>query len=114
PPESPQLSRAAAGSIIGIALVVILGALAFNFRQDIGELVIDVGQKISGDHRPAAAPPTAVPDNKDASQHAADPVSSEPPALNGPDAASSQSAPSPAASNPADTRGANSATTHDP
>jgi len=56
PQEPPHLSRAAAGSIIGLALLVILGALAFNFRQDIGTMIIDVGQKISGqDH---AAPPT--------------------------------------------------------
>lgn len=54
PAESPHLTRAAAGSIIGIALLVIVGALAFNFRQDIGTMFIDLGQKISGDNRSAA------------------------------------------------------------
>jgi hypothetical protein len=78
PPESPHLSRAAAGSIIGIALAVILGALAFNFRQDIGELVIDVGQRISGDHRPAAAPSTTPSENKTESQSAPDATGSQP------------------------------------
>jgi hypothetical protein len=63
PPESPHLSRAAAGSIIGIALAVILGALAFNFRQDIGAAVIDLGRKISGKERPASSPaPAAAPE----------------------------------------------------
>lgn len=61
PPESPHLSRAAAGSIIGVALAVILGALAFNFRQDIGTLVIDLGQKISGEHRTSV--PSSQPDS---------------------------------------------------
>src|SRR5262249_40475144 len=79
PPESPHLSRAAAGSIIGIALAVILGALAFNFRQDIGELMIDLGQKISGgDH--AIAPASSVPasENKPESQTAANAVGPSP------------------------------------
>ena len=78
PPESPHLSRAAAGSIIGIALAVILGALAFNFRQDIGELLIDVGQRISGDHRPAAAPSTTPSENKTESQSVTDATGSQP------------------------------------
>src|SRR5262249_50892218 len=69
PPESPHLSRAAAGSIVGIALAVILGALAFNFRQDIGELVIAAGQKISGEsHNAAPIPSVAASENKVGSQ----------------------------------------------
>ena len=59
PAESPHLSRAAAGAIIGIALLVIVSALAFNFRQDIGTLFIDLGQKISGRNHPAE--PTSTP-----------------------------------------------------
>jgi hypothetical protein len=58
PPDSPHLSRAAAGSIISIALAVILGALAYNFRQDIGSLFIHLGQRISGENT-GAAPATA-------------------------------------------------------
>jgi hypothetical protein len=61
PPESPHLSRAAAGSIIGIALAVILGALAFNFRQDIGSAVIEIGQKISGNERLAPSSASSAP-----------------------------------------------------
>jgi len=48
PQESPHLSRAAAGSIIAIALAAILGALIYNFRQDIGGTFIQLGQSISG------------------------------------------------------------------
>jgi hypothetical protein len=62
PEESPRLSRAAAGSIIAIALSVILGALAFNFRQDIGWIFISVGRKISGESR--AADPLPAPELK--------------------------------------------------
>src|SRR5262249_11960917 len=78
PPESPHLSRAAAGSIIGIALAVILGALAFNFRRDIGTLVINVGESISGENQAAAPPPSrATSANKPDSQSAASPSGSE-------------------------------------
>jgi hypothetical protein len=65
PPDSPHLSRAAAGSIIAIALAIIFGALAYNFRQDIGGIFIQLGQSISGENRPAApvAPPP-VQENK--------------------------------------------------
>jgi hypothetical protein len=57
PSDSPHLSRAAAGSIIAIALAAILGALAYNFRQDIGSIFIQLGQSISGDNHPAAPAP---------------------------------------------------------
>jgi len=63
PQESPHLSRAAAASIISLALVVILGALAFNFRQDIGIMIIDVGQKISGqNHQTPVTTQASSPD----------------------------------------------------
>jgi hypothetical protein len=115
PPETPHLSRAAAGSIIGIALAVVLGALAFNFRQDIGELVIDLGQKISGQNH-ASAPAPVVSTNKTDSQTTADPVNpSAPP--NKPDSASSQTAPAQpvsGAANSADMHSTTSPATHDP
>ena len=57
PQESPHLSRAAAGSIIAIALAAILGALIYNFRQDIGGTVIQLGQSISGENRSATSAP---------------------------------------------------------
>ena len=60
PADSPRVSRAAAASIITIALGAILGVLAFNYRQDVGGLMIQLGQTISGaDHSavPAAAAP---------------------------------------------------------
>jgi hypothetical protein len=116
PPEAPHLSRAAAGSIIGIALAVILGALAFNFRQDIGELVIDLGQKISGQNQ-ALAPAPVVPENKSESQSTADPLNPQTAPLNKPDAASSQNTPAQTvsgASNPADAHRTTSPATHDP
>jgi hypothetical protein len=64
PEESPHLSRAAAGSIIAIALAAILGALIYNFKQDIGGTFIHLGQSISGDHRSAVSAPAieAKPD----------------------------------------------------
>jgi len=66
PQESPHLSRAAAASIIGLALLVILGALAFNFRQDIGIMIIDVGQKISGEnHQTPVTTQASSPDATD-------------------------------------------------
>jgi len=116
PPEAPHLSRAAAGSIIGLALAVILGALAFNFRQDIGELVIDLGQKISGQNH-ALAPTLVVPEDKTESQSTANPSNPQTAPLNKPDAASSQTTPAQTvsgASNPADTRSTTSPATHDP
>jgi pyruvate/2-oxoglutarate dehydrogenase complex dihydrolipoamide acyltransferase (E2) component len=65
PPDSPHLSRAAAGSIIAIALAIILGALAYNFRQDIGSIFIQLGQSISGGNRAAApAAPAPSPETK--------------------------------------------------
>jgi hypothetical protein len=57
PPDSPHLSRAAAGSIIAIALAIIFGALAYNFRQDIGSIFIQLGQSISGENRTATPAP---------------------------------------------------------
>ena len=57
PSDSPHLSRAAAGGIIAIALAVILGAIAYNFRQDIGAIFIQLGQSISGENRPAVSAP---------------------------------------------------------
>src|SRR5262249_28604624 len=74
PPESPHFSRAAAGSIIGVALAVILGALAFNFRQDIGELVIAAGQKISGQDHSASPAPVSVSDQPSGSKSDAQPA----------------------------------------
>jgi len=61
PSDSPHFSRAAAGGIIVIALVVILGALAYNFRQDIGSIFIQLGQSISGDNHTAAPAPVQDP-----------------------------------------------------
>jgi len=81
-PDSPHLSRAAAGSIIAIALAVILGALVYNFRQDIGGIFIQLGQSISGENRPAVpapaqqeakpetTPPSEVPGQTQGSQPA--------------------------------------------
>jgi hypothetical protein len=116
PPEAPHLSRAAAGSIIGIALAVILGALAFNFRQDIGELVIDLGQKISGQNHPSA-PAAVVSEDKTDSQTTADPANPQSGSSNKLDAASAQAAPAQpvsGAGKPADTHNTTSAVTHDP
>ena len=59
PPNSSHVSRAAAGSIVAIALAAILGTLAYNFRQDIGVVFIQFGQSISG--QTDSAPPAVVP-----------------------------------------------------
>jgi hypothetical protein len=116
PSEAPHLSRAAAGSIIGIALAVILGALAFNFRQDIGEQLIDLGQKISGENHAVA--PAALPAGIPETQSTSGSNASEPsPAQTKPDtAAGTQSAPAQTTGNlnsSADAHGPNSGTAHD-
>lgn len=66
PAEPPHLSRAAAGGIIAIALAVILGALGFNFRHEIGAVFIQLGQGISGDNRADGPAPSqeAIPENQ--------------------------------------------------
>jgi hypothetical protein len=64
PSEPPHLSRAAAGGIITIALAVILGALAFNFRQEIGTVFIQLGQRISGGNGAAAPTQEAAQQNQ--------------------------------------------------
>ena len=88
PPEAPHLSRATASAIIGLALLVILGAFAINFRQDVGQLVITLGQKISGASAPAPtggqerseAPPAAGASNAEPSKNAeSKPESAAPP-----------------------------------
>ncbi len=61
PPDPPRLSRAASGSIIAVALVVILGALGYNFRQTIGGLLIELGQAISGENHSSATAPAQEP-----------------------------------------------------
>jgi hypothetical protein len=116
PPEAPHLSRAAAGSIIGIALAVILGALAFNFRQDIGELMIDLGQKISGQSH-ALVPAPVVPENKTGSQSTANPLNPQAAPFDKPDAGSSETTRQQTvggASSPADTHSTTSPATRDP
>jgi hypothetical protein len=118
PPEAPHLSRAAAGSIIGIALAVILGALAFNFRQEIGELIVALGQKISGENHAAA--PAVVPARKPETQSATDSNSnaSDPSAAQSkPEATAGTQGLPPQTTGDAngtpDTRGASSGTLHD-
>lgn len=116
PPESPHLSRAAAGSIIGVALAVILGALTFSFRQDIGQLVIDLGQKISGGNHAAPEPSAPASENKPESQTAANPSGSPLSApADKPDTSGSQTAPAQntgSSNGPTGTRTADSATQH--
>jgi hypothetical protein len=73
PPDSPHLSRAAAGGIIAIALAIILGALAYNFRQDIGAIFIQLGQSISGENRTAVPAPYHVQENKPDTTPSAEP-----------------------------------------
>src|SRR5258708_21789546 len=57
PADSPHLSRAAAGSIIAIALALILGALAYNFRQDIGSMFVHLAPSTSAENPPPTPPP---------------------------------------------------------
>jgi hypothetical protein len=87
PADSPRVSRAAAAGIIVIALGTILGVLAFNYRQDVGSLMIQLGQVVSGeDHSavPATAAPTPpAPETKSESKPADQPSTTEkqPPAV---------------------------------
>jgi hypothetical protein len=72
PADSARVSRAAAGGIITIALGAILGVLAFNYRQDIGSLIVQVGHSISGDDHSAlpasSSPPAPVQESNPAGQ----------------------------------------------
>jgi hypothetical protein len=68
PPDSPHLSRAASGGIIAIALAVIVGALAYNFREGIGSAFIQLGQSISGDRRAPAPAGEARPEDRPSAQ----------------------------------------------
>src|SRR5262249_5448231 len=43
-PESPRLNRAAAGGILTLALVVLLGAFVLSFRREVGETLIRLGE----------------------------------------------------------------------
>jgi hypothetical protein len=111
PPQSPHLSRAAAGGIIALALAVILGALIYNFRQDIGALMVNLGHSISGDSHtpaenaavPAASSATAANKDAPAAADSTQPVSSQP-AANGsranstPSSTTTSPAPGPAGS----------------
>jgi hypothetical protein len=124
PADSPHLSRAAAGSIIAIALAVILGALTYNFRQDIGSIFIQLGQSISGENRPAAPPPAqeTKPDTSPAEDpnraQGAQPAGSLPSGLQpaGPQPTGSQTANTPAesgnAANPPASVGEENSTTN--
>jgi hypothetical protein len=124
PADSPHLSRAAAGSIVAIALAVILGALTYNFRQDIGSIFIQLGQSISGENRPAAPPPAqeTKPDTSPAEDpnraQGAQPAGSLPSGLQpaGPQPPGSQTADTPAesgnAANPPASVGEENSTTN--
>lgn len=52
PPESPRANRAAAGTLVAVALLAILGAFAFNYRQEIGGVMVQLGRSISGEPSP--------------------------------------------------------------
>jgi hypothetical protein len=88
PPDSPHLSRAAAGGIIAIALAVIVGALAYNFREGIGGAFIQLGQSISGDRRAPAPAGETGPENRPSGQP--DAAQKPEPAASRPQSASSE------------------------
>jgi len=91
PSEPPHLSRAASGGIITLALVVILGALVFNFRQEIGTVFIQLGQRISGGNGAAAPAQDATPETQPGDAQNTTPASSQPEAQ--PKSVPSQSVP---------------------
>jgi hypothetical protein len=76
-PEPPHLSRAAASGIILLALAVILGALGFNFRQEIGAVFIQLGHRISGE-KGTVVLGTPGPDQATAESQPADPQNAAP------------------------------------
>src|SRR5262249_22569769 len=49
--ESPRMNRAFASGIVGIALAVLLAALVLSFRREFGEVLIRVGEALSGEDR---------------------------------------------------------------
>jgi hypothetical protein len=63
PTEPPRLNRAAAAGIVALALAVILGALVLNFRREVGETLIRLGQQLASEQqpRPSTAQPTSEP-----------------------------------------------------
>lgn len=88
PPDSPHLSRAAAGGIIAIALAVILGALAYNFREGLGGAFIQLGQSISGDRRAPTPAAETKPENRPSGQQ--DAAQKPEPAVSRPQSASTE------------------------
>jgi hypothetical protein len=102
PAEPPHLSRAAAGGIIAIALAVILGALGFNFRHDIGAVFVQLGHGISGDNRADApkASQEAIPENQPGSGQNATKTSQPPASQPQSTPANSASAGKPASASP--------------
>src|SRR5262249_1053815 len=63
--ESPRMNRAFASGIVGIAMAVLLAALVLGFRREVGEVLIRVGEALSGEGRNQVVqqqpPQTAVP-----------------------------------------------------
>src|SRR5262249_53060576 len=53
--ETPRLNRAAAAVIISVTLAVILAALVFSFRRDVGEAFIRFGEMLAGPERAPVA-----------------------------------------------------------
>lgn len=51
--DSPRLNRAAATTIIAVALAIILVALLLSFRREVGETLIRLGEKLAGEDRTA-------------------------------------------------------------
>jgi hypothetical protein len=90
PTEPPRLNRAAAASIVALALAVILGALVLNFRREVGETLIRLGQQLAGEQQPqpsTSQPASQPPVNTVASN---DPANAVSPASSTPDAATVQ------------------------
>ncbi|GAC1633399.1 MAG: hypothetical protein NVS9B14_08100 [Candidatus Acidiferrum sp.] len=59
--ESPRINRAAAAGIVALALSVILVALVLNFRREVGETLIRLGEELSGENRTAVLATPADP-----------------------------------------------------
>jgi len=79
--ESPRMNRAFASGIVGIAMAVLVAALVLSFRRDVGEMLIRVGEALSGEERNQVVPqqsPQTVPAQNSSQQT----VNGNPPATN--------------------------------
>lgn len=97
PPE--KSSRAATVGIVIIVLALLLGAAVYNFQKDIGESLIRLGEKMSGESRQARTETREAPANVSGISPGAPPLADAPAEPPNASAAPVQAEPNPPVSN---------------